>query len=166
MYVCLLACLDRPLTISHFWLLFCVFSIMRYFKKGSRVGVEDMNHEQPTSSTSTTSTETTHQLTYTVARAIEVTAWQSVDAVCHGRLTHGSCHWTQISFGYSNGGYWQRMSKNWLECFHLSMPSPYDLRCVLDQPVCSMLCQGLTHSSCDVYREISDFFDQKIWGVE
>jgi len=27
----------------------------------------------------------------------------------------------------------------WLECFHLSMPSPNDLLRVLYQPVCSML---------------------------
>ena len=39
-------------------------------------------------------TETTHGLTYSVARAIGVTAWQSVDAVCHCYMTHGSCHWT------------------------------------------------------------------------
>jgi len=49
--------------------------------------------------------ETTHGLTYSVARAIEVTTWQSVDAICLCVLTHGSCHWTQISSGYSNGGF-------------------------------------------------------------
>ena len=40
--------------------------------------------------------------TYSVSRA---TAWQSVDAVCLCCLTRGSCHWSQISSGYSNGGY-------------------------------------------------------------
>jgi len=29
--------------------------------------------------------------------------------------------------------------KSWLECFHLSLPCPHVLQCVLDQPVCSML---------------------------
>jgi len=51
-------------------------------------------------------TETTHGLIYTMARAIEVTAWEFVDAVCHCFQTHGSYHWTQISSGYSDGGYW------------------------------------------------------------
>ena len=47
----------------------------------------------------TTRMETTHGLTFSVARVIEVTAWQSVNAVCHCCLTHGSqCHWTQISW--------------------------------------------------------------------
>ena len=39
--------------------------------------------------------------------------------------------------------------KRRLQYYHLSMPSPYDLQRVLDQPVCSMLCilkLGLTHS--------------------
>jgi len=49
--------------------------------------------------------ETIRGLTYSVSRAIEVTTWQSVDAVCLCCLTHGSCHWTQISSGYSDGGY-------------------------------------------------------------
>ena len=39
-----------------------------------------------------------------VARVIEV--WQSVDVISHWWLTHGSCHWTRISFGYSNSSYW------------------------------------------------------------
>ena len=38
-----------------------------------------------------------HSWTYSVARAIKVTAWQSVDAFCHCCLTNGSCYWTQIS---------------------------------------------------------------------
>ena len=39
---------------------------------------------------------------YSVARAIEVTSWQSVNAICHCCLTHSSCHWTP---GYGDGGY-------------------------------------------------------------
>ena len=66
--------------------------------------VEDVNLEQSTSLMATTRTETTHGLTYLVSRVTEVTAWQSVDAVCLCCLTHSSCHWTQISSGYSNGG--------------------------------------------------------------
>jgi len=34
---------------------------------------------------------------------MEVTALQSVDAVCYWCLAHGSCHWTQISSGYNDG---------------------------------------------------------------
>ena len=39
----------------------------------------------------TTRTETTYGLTYSVARAIEVTACQSVDAICLCCLIPGSC---------------------------------------------------------------------------
>jgi len=35
--------------------------------------------------------ETTHGLAYLAARALEETAWQSIDAVCLCCLTHGSC---------------------------------------------------------------------------
>ena len=66
--------------------------------------------EQSTSSMATTMMEITHGLTYSVARAIEVTIWQSDNAICHCCLTQGSCHWTQISSGYSDGGYRQCMS--------------------------------------------------------
>jgi len=45
--------------------------------------VEGMNHEQSTSSVVTTRMETTHSLTYLVATTTEVTAWQSVNIVCH-----------------------------------------------------------------------------------
>jgi len=37
-----------------------------------------MNHGQSNSLMVTTRTETTHGLTYSVARAIDITAWQSV----------------------------------------------------------------------------------------
>ena len=70
-----------------------------------------MNHEQSTSSMATKRTEITHGLAYSVSRVIEVTAWQSVSAVCLYSLTHGSCHWTRISSGYSNWGYGQHMPK-------------------------------------------------------
>jgi len=36
-------------------------------------------------------TDTTHGLTYSVARATDITAWQSVDAVFLCCLTHGAC---------------------------------------------------------------------------
>ena len=48
-------------------------------------------HGQSTSSMATTRIETTYGLTYSVARVIEVTAWQSVDAVSLCYLTHSSC---------------------------------------------------------------------------
>jgi len=50
-----------------------------------------MNHGQSNSSMATTRTETTHKLTYSVARAIDITAWQSVDAICVCCLTHSAC---------------------------------------------------------------------------
>jgi len=71
-------------------------------------GVEDMKqfkHDSTTSLMVTSRMETTHRLTYSLARVVEVTSWQSFSAVCHCCLTHGSCHWTQISSGYSDGGY-------------------------------------------------------------
>jgi len=49
-----------------------------------------MNHEQSNSSMATTRTETTHGLTYSVARAIDITVWQSVDAVHLCCLTRGA----------------------------------------------------------------------------
>jgi len=49
-----------------------------------------MNHEQSTSLIVTTRAETTCGMAYSVSRAIEVTAWQSVDAVCLCGLTHSS----------------------------------------------------------------------------
>ena len=52
---------------------------------------EDMNHGQSNSSMATARTETTRGITYSVARAIEVTAWQSVDAICLCCLTHSAC---------------------------------------------------------------------------
>jgi len=93
------AYLDRPLTVSHFRLLFYAFVSCVNSKRAR--GYVAVNREQITSSMART---TTRGLTYSLSRAIEVTAWQSVDAVCLCCLTHGSCHWTQISYGYSDGG--------------------------------------------------------------
>jgi len=50
-----------------------------------------MNHGQSNSAMVTTRTETTHGHTYSMARAIDVTAWQSVDAICLCYLTHSAC---------------------------------------------------------------------------
>jgi len=50
-----------------------------------------MNHGQSNSSMATTRTETTHGLTYSVAKAIDITTWQSVDAVYLCWLTHNAC---------------------------------------------------------------------------
>jgi len=85
------------------------------------VGVEDMNHEPSTSSMVTTTMETTHGLTYSMARAIEVTIWQSVDAVCRCCLAHGSCHWTLISSRshYSDWGLPAVHANKWLRRWDL-----------------------------------------------
>ena len=105
MSACLLACLLGPTTyrksllalILHIW---CHALI----QKGSRIAVEVVNHEQSIFSMATTRMETIRGLTSSVSRVTEVTAWQSVDAVCLCFLTHGSCHWTQISYDYSQMG--------------------------------------------------------------
>jgi len=78
-----------------------------------------MNHGQSNSSMATTRTENTHGLTYPVARAIDITAWQSVNTGCLCCLTHGVCvsHWTPPLLTTA----WWR----WLECYHLCMPSPW-----------------------------------------
>ena len=50
-----------------------------------------MNHGQSNSAMATTRTETTHGPTCSMARAIDITAWLSVDAICLCCLTHGDC---------------------------------------------------------------------------
>jgi len=108
---------------------------MRRFKKGSSIAV---NHEQSTSSMATARTETTCGLTYSVSRAREVTAWQSVNAICLCCLTDSSCHWTHTHlFWVQRWGLPEVRAKE--DGFHLSMPSPHDLQHVLDQPECIML---------------------------
>ena len=112
-------CLDRPLTINHFRLLFFRFCVNSKSSKGSSSwSIEDMNHEQSTSSMMKTRTETTHGLTYSVSRVIGVTAWQSVNAFCLRCLTHGSCHWTQIPSGYCDGATGRLCQKRWLSSVH------------------------------------------------
>ena len=122
--VCLLACLlglttyhkSLPALILHIW---CHALI----QKGSRIAVEVVNHEQSIFSMATTRMETIRGLTSSVSRVTEVTAWQSVDAVCLCFLTHGSCHWTQISYDYSQMG---ATSSQWQkDGFHPSMTSPH-----------------------------------------
>jgi len=41
-----------------------------------------MNHGQSNFAMATTRTETTHELTSAMARAIDITAWQYADAIC------------------------------------------------------------------------------------
>jgi len=50
-----------------------------------------MNHGQSNSLMVTARMETTHGLTYSGARAIDITAWQSVYAIFLCCLTHGVC---------------------------------------------------------------------------
>ena len=48
-----------------------------------------MNHETSNSAMATRM-ETTHRLTYSMARVIDITTWQSVEAICLC-LTHSAC---------------------------------------------------------------------------
>ena len=80
--------LGPTLTVSHFRFLFCAYASCINSKW---LESEDLNHGQSTSLTATTRMETTHRLTYSVARVIKLTAWQSVNAVCLCCLTHCSC---------------------------------------------------------------------------
>ena len=50
-----------------------------------------MNHGQSNSAMVTTRMETTHGLTYSMAGVIDITAWQSVNAICICCLIHGAC---------------------------------------------------------------------------
>jgi len=80
-----------------------------------------MNHGQSNSSMATTRMETTYGLTYSVARAIDVTTWQSFDVVCLCCLTHGAC--VKVTVLQRTMEVTTSARKRWLECCHLSMPS-------------------------------------------
>ena len=85
--------------------------------------------------------ETTYGLIYSVARAREVTAWQSVDAVSLCCLTHCSC--VEVTGLHS-----LLLRKWWQECCHLSIPFP-PAACVgptCVQHACIIIEPGLTHS--------------------
>jgi len=84
-FVCL-SVMDRQRTVNHFQLLFCAFASCVNSKT-----TRDMNHGQSNSAMATTRTKTTHGLIYWMARAIDITAWQSVDAICLCCLTHSAC---------------------------------------------------------------------------
>ena len=89
--VCLSVCLswmDRQLTVNHFRLLFFVFYVMRFFKTTRELKTWTMDSLTP--QWRQQRMETTHRLSYSVARAIDIIAWQSVDAVCLCCLTHGA----------------------------------------------------------------------------
>ena len=62
--------------------------------------------------------ETTHGLTYSVARAVVVTAWIPVNAICLCCLSNGSC--VEVTGLHSL----LICGRRWLECCDLSMPSP------------------------------------------
>ena len=114
--VCLLGSyLDRPLIVSHFW--FLVFmhptwinskTTREWRPEPSTVYLLDGNNK-----------DRDHSWTfYSVARAIEVTTWQTVDAVYLCCLTHGSC--VEVT-GFQS---LLTCKSRWLECWHLFMPSP------------------------------------------
>jgi len=57
-----------------------------------------MNNEQSSYLLNGDNNNGDHSQTYLfIARVIEVTTQQYANAVCCCCLTHGSCHWTQIS---------------------------------------------------------------------
>ena len=60
-----------------------------------------------------------------------VTAWQSVNAVCLGCLTHSACvgHWTTDYSPMEATGSASASKRRRLECCHLSMPSPRPAAC-------------------------------------
>ena len=76
----------------------------------------------------TTRTETTHRITYSVSRAIDITAWQSVampfsllpdsQCLCRSHCTPTFSHNSAMEATSSTCKRW------WLEFFHLSMPRP------------------------------------------
>ena len=96
-FVCL-SVMDGPSTYckSHPAL---ILHVLRHVLIQNHSRVEDMNHGQSNSSMAITRTETTHGLTYSAARVIDITTWQSVGTVCLSCLTHGVCvsHWTPTS---------------------------------------------------------------------
>ena len=96
-----------------------------------------MNHGQSNSSVATTRMENTHGLTYSVARAIDITAWQSVDAICLCCLTHGAC--VKVT-GLQPLPPTSHTSVMEMARGAVIFPSHlHDLQHVLDLPVCSML---------------------------
>ena len=101
-YICLLACLLGPttycesLTVNHFQLLFVHFTSFINLIRTPKLKTWTLpwTHEQSTSSVVATRTESTHGLTCTcsVARAIEVTTWQSVNVNLKGTPRHEPFH--------------------------------------------------------------------------
>ena len=60
-----------------------------------------------------------------------ITAWQSVNAVCLGCLTHGAYvgHWVTPDYSAMEAT-GSGCKRRWLECCHLSMPSARPAACV------------------------------------
>ena len=84
--------------------------------------------------------------TYSMARAIDITAWQSVDAVCLCCLTHGACvkvtglQLLTTARRRRPVAYVKEDTKSAVICqCHL-----HDLQHVLDQPVCNMLVTSIS----------------------
>ena len=105
---------------------------------------------------------TTRGLAYSVSRVIEVSAWQSVNAVCFvACMTHGSCHWTVRSLlATAMEATSSTCQKRWLECFHLPChiistwltvcAGPACVQHALARPGSQFLCCTLVYFLCDI----------------
>ena len=102
----------------------CSVVLMSYFAQNyAGIKFSCLNHGQSNSSMATTRTENTHGPTYPVARAIDITEWQSVDTLCLCCLTHGVCvsHWTPPSSHNSAMEFLARYANNIMGGAWLSM---------------------------------------------
>ena len=112
MCVCLLACLLGATTYRKSLLVLTLYIVHHAFIQ-KQLEIEDLNRGWSSSSMVTARIESTHGLTCSVARVIEVTARHCADAVCLCCLTHGS--YVEVTGLHK---------RRWLECCCLSMPSP------------------------------------------
>ena len=90
-FICLSVCLSVMnwlLTINHFWLLFCAFASCVSWKTSREMKTWTMDSLTPRWRQQG---RRPLRFTYSVARAIDITARQSVDAFCLCYLTHGAC---------------------------------------------------------------------------
>ena len=93
-----------------------------------------------------------------------VTAWQYVNAVCLGCLTHGAFvgHWTADYSAMEATG--SACKRRWLECCHLSMLSPRPVACAGPASLCAACLYIITRpdSSCVHVCIFCDFLCLKV----